>query len=99
MVATSKTDTAEPRRTKLRTDKEDPTVALPMIDSLNREPNRRQPQTDSDEPMRAKDLTDNEEPMFWLSSTDIVEPRREKARSDSDAPMCAKLSTDIEDPI
>jgi hypothetical protein len=77
---------AEPTRTKLRNDKDEPRVTKSNTESW--EPILPMPMREKAEPNRAKLRTDNEAPRCKKSSTDREAPRRDMERIDRDEPTC-----------
>lgn len=63
----SKTDTADPMRNQLRTDKEEPRVEHSITDRAKTEPTRVSPMTERVEPRRENPRIDMDDPMLLKS--------------------------------
>jgi hypothetical protein len=67
MALNPKTDTEEPMRATLLSDKELPRLVISQTDSENREPSRATPKSATVDPRRAKLLREMDEPTEQLS--------------------------------
>jgi len=91
----SKTDSAEPRRTKLRNDSDDPKRAASMTEREKTEPKRFKPITANDDPKDAMARKENDAPRLPKSRSDKADPRA-KDRTDKDDPNVVLSRTDRE---
>jgi len=74
----------EPRCKKSKTDMEDPTLPMPIIDT--------------EELKRAKLRRDKDDPNWLQSNKDREDPNRQMLLTDNDDPRRAKLRSETDDP-
>ena len=86
----------EPKRPKLRNDKELPRCKKSRMEIID--PKRPMPVTESDDARRENERKDSELPRWRKSSTAKPLPRRPKLRNETALPRCTKSMTDMLEP-